>query len=135
MTKTIKRKKNILHLFFFCIGFCAMQENFAQSGIQPVTVVQSADRVPLYPSNKDRDSRNFVYPTIIRKNGILNVFTSRQFDILEMINGNGVLIFQENIKGRTGRFDIPLKPVSSGINYVRLRNKETMLVQKVMIIE
>ncbi|MCW3116757.1 MAG: hypothetical protein JWM28_839 [Chitinophagaceae bacterium] len=130
-----KQRLIILQVFFFCIGFCVTQTSFAQTGIQPVTVVQTADRVPLYPFNDHPDSKNFVYPSVIRKNGSLVVFTARQYDILEMINGNGVLVLQQNIKGRTGRLDVPLKSGSSGINYVRLRNKETTIIQRVVIIE
>ena len=125
---------NVLHkILSFSIMLCLVQMSFGQSSVQPVTVVQSADRVSLFPFKNQPDNQNFVYPTVIRKNGNLSIFTSRQFDILEMISGNGVLVFQENIKGRTGRFDVTLRSASSGINYVRLRNKETMVIQKVVV--
>ena len=133
--KSSKQRIVTVQIFLLSAAVIFTQGSIAQSGQPAVTIVQSADRVPLYPDNGHPDNRNFVYPNIIRKNGSLTIFATRQFDVLEMVNGNGVLVFQENIKGRTGRFDIPLKPASTGINYVRLRNKETMLIQKVLIVE
>ena len=126
----------LIPLSLLGILYCNGQQLFTGTGVdrlEPVTV-RASDRVSLYPSNGcEGDVRNFIYPNVVSKNGIINVFATTEFDIIEIISGNGVLLFQQNIKGRTGRFSIPLKTGPAGINYLRMRNKETMIIQKFVV--
>ena len=119
-----------------CFLFCLLENSFGQAASVPMPVIQAAVRVPLIPSVNRQDSRNFVYPTVLRNNSSLALFTSRRFDLIEIVNANGVLVFQENIGGRTGRFDINFKSLTPpGIYYVRLRDRENMIIQKVAVMQ
>ena len=137
----LQMRKNVLlaTMSLLSILCCKGQQLFTRNGtdsIEAVTVVRTSDRIPLYPSNgHDADARNFVYPNVIQKNGIINVFATTEFDIIELISGNGVLMFQQNIKQHTGRLDIPLKNAVAGIYYLRMRNRETAIIQKLVVTE
>ena len=126
--------KRLAGIFICCFSFCFTENSLCQSAADSHPAIQDAGRIPLIPSVNRNDSRNFVYPTVLRNNGSLAIFTSRQFETAEIVSSSGVLVFQENIGGRTGRFDVNFKSSTPpGIYYVRLRDKENMIIQKIAI--
>ena len=128
--------KVLVRIFICCFSFCFTENSFCQSAATPLPATQDAGRIPLIPSANRNDSWNFVYPTVLRNNGSLAIFTSRHFEIAEIISSNGVLVFQENINGRTGRLDVNFKSTTPpGIYYVRLRDKANMIIQKIAIMQ
>lgn len=76
---------------------------------------------------------NFVYPSTVRRGYPVKFFTREYFDRAEMISQSGVVLFKQNIKGMTGRFEIPATINSSGIYYVRLTRNNYSLIQRIMV--
>ena len=132
MTTVHTKGKVLIRIFICCFSFYFSENSFCQSA----RATQEAGRIPLIPATNRIDSRNFVYPTVLRSNGNLAIFASRHFETVEIISSNGVLVFQENISGRTGRFDVNFKSSTPpGIYYVRLRDRENMIIQKISIVQ
>jgi glucose/arabinose dehydrogenase len=80
----------------------------------------------------NKSDKDFVQPSIVTS-GQLNVFLSKSFNTLELINMNGAVLLKQNIKGRTGRIVIPVPFVTTGTYVVQLTNDETTLRQRILI--
>ena len=76
---------------------------------------------------------NFIYPSTVRRGYPVRLFTNESFDMAEMISQCGSVMFKQNIKGMTGRFEIPASINSSGIYYVRLSRNDRSMIQKIMV--
>lgn len=78
---------------------------------------------------------NFIYPSTVRRGFPVKLFTSEYFDRAEMISQSGTVLFKQNIKGMTGRFEIPTTINGSGIYYVRLSRNNRSMIQRIMVID
>jgi hypothetical protein len=76
---------------------------------------------------------NFVYPSTVRRGFPVKLFTNENFDRAEMISQGGTVLFKQNIKGMTGRFEIPATINSSGIYYVRLSRNDRSMIQRIVV--
>jgi Glucose / Sorbosone dehydrogenase len=75
---------------------------------------------------------NFIYPSIIT-NGIISFFVPDPYNSLEIISINGALILRKDIKGTTGRIDIPVPTVAKGIYLIKLMSSKNTVMQKILI--
>jgi hypothetical protein len=76
---------------------------------------------------------NFIYPSTVRRGYPVKLFTNEYFDRAEMISQSGSVLFKQDIKGMTGRFEIPATINSSGIYYVRLSRSDRSMIQRIMV--
>ncbi len=80
----------------------------------------------------DLNNNITIYPSIIR-NGILNVTFTQPAITLQLINGNGAVVFEKNVKGVWGTTAISLPSLAKGLYYVQVIGKKSLKKQKVVI--
>lgn len=83
-------------------------------------------------TNVSRSTKNFVQPSVITS-GMINAYVNNSFNTLELISMNGAVLLKQNIKGRTGKIDIPLPLLTTGTYIVQLRNNKTIARQLILI--
>lgn len=79
--------------------------------------------------NKD----DFIYPSIVN-NKVLNFSLLESFNTLEIININGTIVYQQNMEGKIGRFDMAIKNIPTGTYFVRLKSQTKNRVQKIFVL-
>ncbi|HLG39938.1 MAG TPA: T9SS type A sorting domain-containing protein, partial [Chitinophagaceae bacterium] len=81
---------------------------------------------------KEITDKNFVRPSFITS-GIMNIYLSNSFNMLELVSMKGAILLKQNISGQTGRIDIPVSFIAAGTYIIRLKNNESAIQQKVII--
>lgn len=74
----------------------------------------------------------FVTPSVIT-NGVMVVRLDGSFNLLQLISMNGSVLLKRDISGSTGRTDIPLPVIATGVYIVELKNNQETHYQKVFI--
>lgn len=77
-------------------------------------------------------TKNFVYPSIIT-NRTMSVFVNESFTTLEVINSSGAVLIRRNISGTTGKIDIQVNSIGSGVYIVQLKTDMSRVTQKIFI--
>jgi glucose/arabinose dehydrogenase len=79
-----------------------------------------------------RGQASLIYPNVIR-DGNLNLVPREGVNRLRIVNMNGSVLAQHNLAGRTGRLNIALEGLSTGMYWVHLEGEGTREVQKIII--
>jgi glucose/arabinose dehydrogenase len=74
-----------------------------------------------------------IYPTILSNNISLTVDAPRPIKNLQLLNGTGVLVWQKNMQGQTGRIPVLLKPVPPGVYLLRIIGNDFVYKEKLII--
>ena len=75
---------------------------------------------------------NFIYPSVIT-NKVMNFFIPGAFDYLQVFSMNGALVLKKDIRGMTGRIDVPVPNLAKGIYLVRISNSNINMMQRIFI--
>ena len=79
-----------------------------------------------------KSHENFIYPSI-GNNNTLSIDLSESFNSIELINIEGRVIFQQDIKNKIGQFDINIGHIPQGIYHVRLNKEGKERAQKIVV--
>ena len=74
----------------------------------------------------------FIYPSLVT-DGIMVLHLNEPFNLLELISTNGSIVLKQDISGQTGRIDIPVPALATGLYIARFKNIQGTHVQKVVI--
>jgi hypothetical protein len=78
------------------------------------------------------NNSDFVRPTLIQ-NGQLELWLSEPWEKLELISGNGAILFEKDLGGQTGRISFNISQFPKAVYIVRIRNKTVTRTQKILI--
>ena len=81
----------------------------------------------------NRPGEQFIFPTTITNN-IISIFLPGAFDQLEVFSMTGALVIKKDIRGMTGRIDIPVYNLARGLYMVRLVRGSEKRVQRILIL-
>lgn len=76
--------------------------------------------------------KNFIYPSIITNN-VINCFIPDAYDYLQVFGMNGSLLLKKDIRGITGRIDVPISNLTKGIYMVKISNNKGDIIQKIFV--
>jgi glucose/arabinose dehydrogenase len=97
------------------------------------TVYRVEASFPTPVTNLDYPTGIRIYPNVITDN-FLNVYLSKPFQTIEIINMNGALIQKLSVQGRSGKITIPVHSVPPGSYIIRVTNNQRTATQKIVIL-
>jgi glucose/arabinose dehydrogenase len=80
----------------------------------------------------DNRKKAVVYPTLVQDN-VLRAALELPFGTLQLVDGNGRLVYNKNIAGRTGTLEINLPALAAGIYTVVIKNTQEVVTQKIVM--
>lgn len=84
------------------------------------------------PGISNNNNQPVVYPTVINQSKFF-VSIPASYEHLQIINSNGIVLQQQNIKGRTGTVEIPLLHVPAGVYLVRLTGRQKKFTGRIVV--
>jgi Secretion system C-terminal sorting domain len=87
---------------------------------------------PTVAINAAGRKKAFVYPTLIQDK-VLRIALELPFSSLQLIDGNGRLVYHTNISGRTGTLQLNLPALATGLYTVVVKNTQEVVTQKVVV--
>jgi glucose/arabinose dehydrogenase len=88
--------------------------------------------ISLNPAPPNNPIDVFIYPSLIT-NGIMVVHLDTPFNQVELISVNGSIVLKQDISGLTGRIDIPVPAIATGLYIARFKNNQETHLEKVVI--
>jgi glucose/arabinose dehydrogenase len=82
--------------------------------------------------NKENQDVNFVRPSFI-DNRIMQVMLEEPFQSVELIAVNGTVLLKHDLTNQTGKIEVPVGAMPSGMYIVRLQGDSKVVNQKVLI--
>ena len=82
--------------------------------------------------NSNTPNGIFIYPSLVT-DGIMVLHLNEPFNLLELISTNGSIVLKQDISGQTGRIDIPVPALATGLYIARFKNNHATHSQKVVI--
>ncbi len=82
--------------------------------------------------NNNSAGRNFIYPSVI-SNMTMNCFIPEPHEYLQVFSMNGALVLKKDIRGITGRIDVPISNLSKGIYLVQISNANGAIKQRIFV--
>lgn len=76
--------------------------------------------------------KNFIYPSLI-SNKVITCLIPEPYDILQVFSMNGALMLKKDIRGITGRIDIPIFTLPKGIYLVQILNHSGNINQRILV--
>ena len=75
---------------------------------------------------------SFVFPSLINDK-MLNLFLNEPYDLLQVVNMSGVIVFKQHLNGKAGKISIPVSLIGTGTYIAVVSNNKTTLRQKIII--
>ena len=63
----------------------------------------------------------------------MNCFIPEPHDYLQVFSMNGALVLKKDIRGITGRIDVPISNLSKGIYLVQISNANGAIKQRIFV--
>jgi hypothetical protein len=96
------------------------------------------DYSPVISIRVAENASNYIFPTIVNA-GMVSLYLNEGFETVQIVDMEGRVLQAQNIKGRTGRIDVPLTRATKGVCVVRVLGQAQLnqprknIVQKIFI--
>ncbi len=113
-----EHNSSITQLAFYRLKMVDIDGSFSYSNI-----------VSLRTGNRNS---SFVYPSVV-ENNLVTVYLNESFEMIQILNIYGTMVSHENVRGRTGQIQVPLRPASAGVYIVQLIGNDKVISQKIIV--